>query len=740
MKAGAPKSGSTVPAWMKLLVVLLAWGNLEVAQAQPSPQKPARVIKNYALTASQDQRFDPSAWWLLGLNGGGEPRSLLDTQPNQAFDRSERKAFPTQNEKPYSIYRLQVDKSSQPGPQTRQAGLGIKAAELGLIGPAARVSNEAELQTVITAWVVAGLAAVLFLTLGWAVSQRKQVARRTKELWDEIAERKRAETFLNSILLNLPISVFLKEAKDLRFVMWNKHNEELIGYSSAQVLGTNDHDHFPKEQADQFVAMDREALRGKKLVETEEEIQTRAKGRRLLRTRKAPILDESGEPAYLLGISEDITERKQAEVELAYERELLRTLMDNSPDTIYFKDRESRFVKCTSSLAERFGVSREEMVLKSDFDFFDDAHARAAFEDEQEIIRTGRPVEGKIEHETQKNGRESWALTTKMPLRSKSGEIIGTFGISKDITAMKGAEAELDRLHKQLLIISRQAGMAEVATNVLHNVGNVLNSVNVSASMVGDLVRKSRLTNLAKVSSLLREHAADLGKFLSSDPKGRQLPGYIEQLAERHGHEQELILGELRSLTKNIDHIREIVSMQQNYAKVSGVIEVVAVADLVEDAIRMDTASLSRHNVQLIREFEEVAPMSVDKHKVLQILVNLLRNAKHACDEASYPEKHVTVRIERNGGSAVRISVRDNGVGIPPENLSVIFAHGFTTRKDGHGFGLHSGALAAREMGGTLTAQSAGAGCGAAFVLELPIQAKPVILPRPEEERPRLAV
>ena len=109
---------------------------------------------------------------------------------------------------------------------------------------------------------------------------------------------------------------------------------------------------------------------------------------------------------------------------------------------------------------------------------------------------------------------------------------------------------------------------------------------------------------------------------------------------------------------------------------------------------------------------------------MLQILVNLIRNSKYALDEGGRPDRQLTVRVDRNGGEFVRVAVIDNGVGIPPQNLTRIFEHGFTTRKKGHGFGLHSGALAAKELGGTLIARSDGTGRGATFILELPIQPK----------------
>ncbi|HYG33754.1 MAG TPA: PAS domain-containing protein, partial [Clostridia bacterium] len=537
----------------------------------------------------------------------------------------------------------------------------------------------------------------------------------------DISERKRTEIFLNSILENLPVAVFMKDAKDLRFVLWNKANEELCGVSKEEILGKTDHDFFPKDQADFFNAKDRETLQSGSLVEMEEEILTRHRGVRIFRTRKIPILDESGQPLHLLGISEDITDRKRAEIALAQEREMLRSLMDSSPDCIYFKDKESRFIR-TSRAFTRFGQDPEKIVGKTDFDLFAEAHARPAFEDEQEIMRTGEPIIGKVEREVMKGGEERWALSSKMPLRNATGEIVGTFGISKDITPMKQAEAKLEQVHKQLLETSRQAGMAEVATSVLHNVGNVLNSINISASLISDHLKRSKINNVARIGALMYDHTADLGRFFTQDPKGQQLPGYITQLAEHLVQEQAAMLCEVEALKKNIDHVKDIVAMQQSYAKVCGVTEPVKPEELIEDALRMNASALERHEVRVIRDYAADLPqIVVEKHKVLQILVNLIRNAKIACDESGRSDKQITARARMSSsGEKVCIDVIDNGVGIPAENLTRIFNHGFTTRKDGHGFGLHSGALAARELGGALSVQSDGQGTGATFTLELP--------------------
>ncbi|MHB9006092.1 MAG: ATP-binding protein [Limisphaerales bacterium] len=292
--------------------------------------------------------------------------------------------------------------------------------------------------------------------------------------------------------------------------------------------------------------------------------------------------------------------------------------------------------------------------------------------------------------------------------------------LEEQMAAKEKTHSDLADTQQRLIEASRMAGMAEVATGVLHNVGNVLNSVNVSSNLVIDRLRQSKVANLPKLAGLLEANAAQLGSFLTADPRGRQIPGYLSALAQHLSEEQAFVLTELEGLRKHIDHIKDIVAMQQSYAKVSGVRETVPPAQLVEDALQLNAGALARHGVKVYRQFREVPMITVEKHKVLQILVNLIRNAKYAMDEGRLEDKRLEIRISAPEGDCVRIEVIDNGVGIPAENLTRIFQHGFTTRKEGHGFGLHSGALAARELGGWLWAESNGPGCGATFSLELP--------------------
>ena len=282
------------------------------------------------------------------------------------------------------------------------------------------------------------------------------------------------------------------------------------------------------------------------------------------------------------------------------------------------------------------------------------------------------------------------------------------------------AQAELQEAHQALVRASRQAGMAEVASSVLHNVGNVLNSVNVSANLLVEQIQTSKASGLARVAAMLEEQGDQLGSFIANDERGIRLPTYLAQLSSQLLADREAALKELTSLVKSVEHIKDIVRMQQSYATHGGVLESVAVADLVNDSVRLNAEAFTRHGVTLACEFEEVPAVTVDKHRVLQILVNLIRNAKYACDDSGRSDKRITIRVTRCA-LGVAIAVADNGVGISTENLPRIFSHGFTTRPGGHGFGLHSAALAAQELKGSLRVASDGPGCGATFRLELPV-------------------
>lgn len=305
------------------------------------------------------------------------------------------------------------------------------------------------------------------------------------------------------------------------------------------------------------------------------------------------------------------------------------------------------------------------------------------------------------------------------------GEELVCEGTIEDVTVRKRAERELDALHSQLVIASRQAGMAEVATGVLHNVGNVLTSVNLIVHDVQDRLKTTRLSHLRRVVEVLQREQPRLAEFLTADGAGKQLPDFLAKLDDHLRGENQQLLTDVEGLVRHFEHIREIIVTQQGSAQLFGVIETLAPAQLFEDALRLNAESLERHGIALERVFEPVGPVRADRHKVLQILVNLLKNAKDALQVLKPGERRIRVQIARATDGLLGFSVQDNGPGIAAANLTRIFQHGFTTKQNGHGFGLHSSVLAAREMGGDLVARSEGPGKGATFTLTLPLAATP---------------
>ncbi len=282
----------------------------------------------------------------------------------------------------------------------------------------------------------------------------------------------------------------------------------------------------------------------------------------------------------------------------------------------------------------------------------------------------------------------------------------------------------LEAAHKKLVDAAWQGGVAEMAVGVLHNVGNVMNSVNVSAGLIAGSLGQSKLPGLERATRLLEREPADLARYLQEDEKGRQLPRFLLKLVEHVVGEQRQVQQELDSLLKNVEHVKQIIAAQQGYAKSTSVAELVAPTDLMEDALRIQSPGLNRLNVRVERRYSAAAPAVLDKHKVLQILVNLIGNARQAMERAAIEQRLLELRVEQlsGGGEGDRLvfEVRDNGIGIPAEHMPRLFEHGFTTRAEGHGFGLHSAALAAAQMGGSLKASSDGVGLGAVFTLEIP--------------------
>ncbi|MEJ7603444.1 MAG: ATP-binding protein [Kofleriaceae bacterium] len=280
--------------------------------------------------------------------------------------------------------------------------------------------------------------------------------------------------------------------------------------------------------------------------------------------------------------------------------------------------------------------------------------------------------------------------------------------------------AEALELQSALVTVSRIAGRAEVATTVLHNVGNVLNSLNVSVSVIADQLRDSKVSSLARTMATVGSAPGGLVGFLATE-KGRLLPQYLASLTTRLTEENAAALAELASVGNNVDHIKTVIATQQSYAVGSDMTETVGLSALIDDALRMGEGSFSRHAIEVVKHVQDDVAIETDRHRLLEILINVITNARQALKERDESSRRLAITLRRTA-LGVAIEVADNGVGFPAENLNKLFQHGFTTKRGGHGFGLHACANATQELGGSIVAASAGAGLGAQFTIELPLK------------------
>jgi PAS domain S-box-containing protein len=424
-----------------------------------------------------------------------------------------------------------------------------------------------------------------------------------------------------------------------------------------------------------------------------------------------------------VGLLFDVSSEKAQEEQLKLRASTYRSMFENSLEGIYQSTPDGTYLQVNPALARMYGYEDPEQLLKNVQDIqqqiYVDSTMRERFKAEIEQHGLVLGLEYQVRR---RDGQFIWISESARAVRGENGRISYYEGFIQEITQRKAAEAALRASQQQLLETSRQIGMAEVATGVLHNMGNALNSINVSVGVLSELVRGSKTSDVRRVAALLHTNSEDLGRFVTTDPKGRHLPKYLEQLGEHLHGELQQFQDELTRLRSCLDHVNSILGMQQSYAKTSSMAERVNPIDLVEDALRMSIGASPRRDIEIVKEYAPRLPdVTVSKHAVLQILLNLLRNAQKACDLSGATSKRIVLRV--NLGQQARflkMEVADNGVGIPEADLPRIFGHGFTTRTDGHGFGLHSGALVAKELGGTLAVVSDGAGKGACFTLEFP--------------------
>jgi PAS domain S-box-containing protein len=525
---------------------------------------------------------------------------------------------------------------------------------------------------------------------------------------------KSAEAQLRQDLESITEELLVLDA-DQRVQQWNEAAEKSWSRLRDAMLGQPVARAFPEIASTPLAPAIQAALQtGKASVLSDLRLQA-AGGERFYQARVFPFQNRA--TVFL----DNITEARQAEASKAR----LSAILEATTDFVGMADAAGHVLYINRAGRRMVGISEDEDVRATKIP---DYHPEWA---SRLVLTMGLPAaarDGFWAGETAlrtRDGRELPISQVLLSHKRADGTVEYYSTIARDVTERKEAEVELVAANQQLIEISRHAGMAEAATSVLHNVGNVLNSVNVSAAVVCDRLAKSRVMLLRKSVALLQQNRANLPAFLTTNPKGQALPGFLENLAGHLEEENAGMRKEMEDLAHHVEHIKQIVSAQQSYGRVFGVIESLDPRVVIEDALRLNAESLDCHHITIERDYATERPVTVERHKLLQILVNLLRNAAQAIIEANPPERRITIRLTDKAPDRLAITVTDTGVGIPEENQTRIFSHGFTTKKDGHGFGLHASVLSAREMNGDLTVHSDGPSRGAAFTLDLPTPFQP---------------
>ncbi len=496
-----------------------------------------------------------------------------------------------------------------------------------------------------------------------------------------------SEALYHSLVENLPQNIFRKDLEG-RFTFANQRFCATLGKAREEIIGKTDADFYPPDLAEKYRANDRQVAAAGGIFETVEE--NRAAGGEKIHVQaiKTPVLDARGRTLGVQGVFWDITARLRAEQALIYERYLLHTLMDNFPDQIYFKDADSRFLRINKALAEKFGLASPNLAVgRSDLDFFAPEYARQTAADELAVMQSARPLVGKEEEEIRPDGRSTWVSTTKMPLRDAEGQVIGSFGISRDITERKRFVEQLQRNNEEL-------ARSETALR----------------QTMADLNKSHEELKAAQIQLIQAEKMESVGTLAAGvahevkNPLATMMLGvdYLTKVLPTHDENLRLVLTEVREAIYRADAIiRGLLDFSASHHLI---VEAADLNAIVEQSVMLVRHELLKHNVTLVRLLgENLPPVGADKNQMQQVFVNVFMNALHAMADGGTLTLRTFAKVLAEAGpeagsrtagrfwpgdEVVIAEVDDTGHGIPEVHLPKIFDPFFTTKPTGVGTGL----------------------------------------------------
>jgi PAS domain S-box-containing protein len=446
------------------------------------------------------------------------------------------------------------------------------------------------------------------------------------------------EQFLiNALLDNLSDHVYFKD-RDSRFIRINKSLALSFGLDDpALAEGKTDFDFFTREHAQQAFEDEQAIIRTGQLLNTEEKETHPNRPDTWVSTIKLPLTDNNGNIIGTFGISRDVTKRKQAEEELAQEQYLMRTLMDNLPDHIYFKDHESHFLRVNKALAQFLGLNDPaQAIKKTDFDFFTGEHAQQAYEDEQKIIRTGQLLSTE-EKETHHDRPDTWVSTIKLPLSDKDGNIIGTFGISRDITKNKLAEEEIKLKNELLQIINSEKD--KFFSILAHDLRGPLSAFVSATQIIAEEIQTMGIEEIKEITLSMKTSATNIYSLLEN---------LLEWSRLRRGV---------------MDFIPEKINLKKK----------------IEECVAVLSESARKKGIEILISIPEVIDVLADSLMFDTVIRNLISNAIKFTPVGG----KVTLTAGYIEDHTVEIKISDSGIGMTPELKDKLFLLNEKTSRKG---------------------------------------------------------
>ncbi|HKC37841.1 MAG TPA: triple tyrosine motif-containing protein, partial [Chitinophagaceae bacterium] len=409
-------------------------------------------------------------------------------------------------------------------------------------------------------------------------------------------------------------------------------------------------------------------------------------------------------------LSRNVEELAALKEDLQKEKYYLDSLMDHMPDAIYFKDKESRFLRVSTymvkkHLASHPGATINDLLGKTDFDLQDEKHAKEAYEDEQEIQRTRIPKIDYIEKEIAEDGSERWVATTKLPMLNTQEEVVGTFGISRDVTKIKLLEKQQN---EAMLDKAVAQGKFEIASEVMHDIGNAISGFGSHLTRIKRMQENGNVKNLTSLITFFEEQKIIMANAIGeskSDAVIKMLGGIAQT---QHDNEHETI----KSVTEQLNivsNIEEILNIQRKY--ISGYEskdrKTVNLKNVIDDSLSMLSGFINKSNIDVsLNIANDLPPIKGDRTKLMQLLLNLIKNSMEATEENKH-EKNICINAFIDINKLV-LQVRDNGKGFDGEVAGQLFNRGFTTKASGKGYSLYNCKTIVESHEGTIDISSEG--------------------------------